>query len=716
MAISVSAADAQPPHSPILRGLSLRTRYRTGRDDLVRHFYAPCLAAATKYDRAVGYFRSSIFVVAGRDVVDFARRGGTVRLVCSPELTDVDRQALRAGYDAREVVFASLDRDIERLLANVDLRQRATTLATLITAGALEVRLAFRTTGGGLFHEKLGLFVDDSSDEVSFEGSSNETWSGWDRDGNGEAFSVFCSWQPHDADRVRGHRADFERLWGDDEHGVETVPFPEVALDRLRAVAADSLDALAEALADAEPRPLGGRSPFPHQSDALAGWVANGRRGILEHATGSGKTFTALLALDDHLGDDGAALVLVPSRLLLSQWADEVKSTLPDVTLLQAGGGHSRWRSPGAVEAFTGPPEGLGRRVTLATMQTAANPEFSRRVQGGGHLLVVADEVHRTGSPHHRAVFALDAGARLGLSATPHRYGDPEGTQALLNYFGGVVPPPFTLADAVAAGRLVPYHYHPHTVSLTPEEQEAWLDLTLQIRKAAAIEGGGDGEDHGPLSDRLKRLLIRRARIAKKAEGKVDLAARVVADYAPGDRWLVYCEDTGQLEAVRDRLRADGRPVSEYHTSMDADEHATLDWFRDVGGVLVSIRCLDEGVDIPQASHALILASSQNPREFIQRRGRVLRVAPTTSAKHVAVIHDALVVPDTPDDGLVSLVKTEVRRAVEFADHALNGQARLDLAALALRLGLGDEDPDDGLEDDDPAIADNPAPTHSPLP
>ena len=697
-----------------LRDLALQPRYRTGRDDLVGHFYAPCLAAATQYDRAVGYFRSSIFVVAGRDVVGFARRGGAIRLVCSPELTDIDLQALREGYDAREVAFAAVGRDVERLLADVDLRQRAATLATLVAAGALEVRLAFRTSGDGLFHEKLGLFADHRGNEVSFEGSSNETWSGWDRDGNGEAFGVFCSWQPHDASRVRDHRSDFERLWDDGERGVETVPFPDVALDRLRTVAADSLDALAEALADAEPRALGGRSPFPHQADALAAWTANGRRGILEHATGSGKTFTALLALDEHLGDDGAALVLVPSRLLLSQWADEVKSTLGGVTLLQAGGGHSRWRSPGAVEAFTGPPEGLGRRVTLATMQTAASPEFSRRVRAGDHLLIVADEVHRTGSPHHRAVFGIDADARLGLSATPQRYGDPEGTRALLDYFGGVVPPPFTLADAVAAGRLVPYHYHPHTVSLAPEEEDAWHDLTTQIRKAVAIEGGGDGEDRGPLSDRLKRLLIRRARVAKKARAKVDLASHVVADYAPGDRWLVYCEDTEQLEAVRDRLRADGHRVSEYHTRMDADEQATLDLFRDVGGVLVSIRCLDEGVDIPQASHALILASSQNPREFIQRRGRVLRVAPTTSAKHVAVIHDALVVPDAPDDGFSSLVKTEVRRAIEFADHALNGQARLDLAALALRLGLDEDDSDDGVEGDDPAIADDPAPTHSP--
>ena len=204
------------------------------------------------------------------------------------------------------------------------------------------------------------------------------------------------------------------------------------------------------------------------------------------------------------------------------------------------------------------------------------------------------------------------------------------------------------------------------------------------------------------MTEKLKRLLIRRSRIAKKARAKVDLAAHVAAGYREGDHWLIYCEDTEQLRAVRDRLQADGLPVSEYHTSMDADETATLEWFREFGGVLVSIRCLDEGVDIPQSSHALILASSQNPREFIQRRGRVLRVAPATTGKHVAIIHDALVVPAgvQDEDEFTSLTKTEIRRATEFAEHALNGEARVDLAALALRVGVDLSAPDVGIEEE----------------
>ena len=442
---------------------------------------------------------------------------------------------------------------------------------------------------------------------------------------------------------------------------------------------------------------------YPIKQQALEGWRAQGKRGILKHATGSGKTFTALVAIDEHLGEDGVALVLVPSRLLLRQWEEEINGTLNDVTVLQAGAGHSRWRRSGVVEMFTAPPEGLGRRIVLATMQTAASPEFLKRVCGGDHLLVVADEVHRSGSPVNRELFDLHAGARLGLSATPERYGDAVGTEALLNYFGGVVPPPFTLADAIQAGRLVPYHYHPHAVALTPEEEEGWLDLTLQIKKEVAIQRSGDeGGGAGPITEKLKRLLIRRARIAKKAQAKVALAARVVGNYQAGDRWLVYCEDREQLRAVRDRLLADGLPVSEYHTRMDADEAATLEWFREFGGVLVSIRCLDEGVDIPQSSHALILASSQNPREFIQRRGRVLRVAPVASGKHVAVIHDALVVPAgvQDEDEFTSLTKTEIRRATEFAEHALNGEARVDLTGIAIRAGVDFEAPDVGIEDE----------------
>lgn len=197
-------------------------------------------------------------------------------------------------------------------------------------------------------------------------------------------------------------------------------------------------------------------------------------------------------------------------------------------------------------------------------------------------------------------------------------------------------------------------------------------------------------------------LLIQRSRIAKKAAFKVRLACDVLkAHFEKGQSWLVYCEDADQLAQVLTALRHEGMDPVEYHSRMEGDRAATMSWFRSFGGVLVSIRCLDEGVDIPDVSHALILASSQNPRQFIQRRGRVLRRA---LGKQVAVLHDAIVVPVNADDEpeQISLLKSELARAIEFSDHAINKGAGAELRKIAISMGVNpDSLLDSGFEEDE---------------
>lgn len=685
-----------------LPSLKLETEYRTGDGDPARDFYRPCLSVATAYDRAAGYFRSSVFLVVGRSLVEFAKRGGKTRLVCSPSILEADAEGIGRGYDLRAAVAESLASEIDRLLADETTHYRTRVLATLIAVGAMDVKVAFRTTGDGIYHEKLGVFRDGLGHRVSFLGSANETWKAWHERGNHEAIEVFCDWLGgSDAKRVEKHARYFERLWSGDAPGVETIEFPEAAKRRIVSTALDDLkeadmDALEE---EADERRVG-RTALPHQAAAIEAWKAAGRRGVFEHATGSGKTFTALLAVREQAGLGLPSLIVVPSRLLLEQWADEVRTELPDATLLLAGAGHDKWRSRGRLAAITDPSPELGPRVVLATMQTAAGDDFLSTVRSGDHLLVVADEVHQSGSPFNSRLYGLRSGGRLGLSATPIRYGDPEGTRAMFGYFGEVVPPPITLADAIKAGRLVEYEYMPHPVTLTAEEADDWKRLTLKIRREM---GAAKGEDGGPapLSDKVKMLLIRRSRIAKKAANKIALAADVLGkNYDEGDRWLVYCEDQNHLQAVIDALRAIGLSPLRYHTGMAGDKDATLAHFRTFGGIMVSIRCLDEGVDIPAVDHALILASSQNPRQFVQRRGRVLRKAPW---KHMATIHDAVVMPVSIDDEpeQAALLKSEFVRAVEFAKSAINRDAGAELREIAARLGFDpDETSEVGIEEE----------------
>lgn len=687
-----------------LRDLSrfdFETEYRSLKENPATSFYGPCLANSAWYKRAVGYFRSSVYLVIGSSILEFARRGGKIQLICSPELTPQDIEGIATGYAQRkELIAGRLISDIDQLLGQSETAYPTRVLATLISAGALDIKVALRADRKGIYHEKIGVFLDDVGHRVSFKGSANESWSGWHSEGNFESIEVFCSWRGGlESARVDKHEAHFDALWSEDDSDVEVFSFPDRAVRHLKEAAIKGgLDALETVPAEVN---RSGRSGLPHQITALQAWAAQSYRGILEHATGAGKTFTAILAIRDHTALGKPCVILVPSRLLLDQWAEEIRTEIPAAALLIAGGGHTRWKQSRRLQGMTADDDALGGRVVLATMQTAASDSFRSQITEGPHLLIVADEVHQIGSPHNSRFMSVEAGKRLGLSATPQRYGDPEGTDKLMRYFGGIVPPPITLQDAISAGRLVEYEYYPHPINLTATEADDWRAVSALIRQEMARS---KEDEHGrrPLSERAKMLLIKRSRIAKKAAKKVDLARAVFRDaYEEGQHWLIYCEDSDQLTEVMDALRGDGYNPTEYHSSMAGDRDATMAWFRTFGGPLVSIRCLDEGVDIPAVSHALILASSQNPRQFIQRRGRVLRTAP---GKHLAVIHDAIVVPvnlaDEPDQ--ISLLKAELLRSIEFADHALNKMAAAELRNISADLGFDTATLTDvGIEDQD---------------
>ena len=673
--------------------LNLKTEYRSLKENPVEDFYRPCLLNSNSYKRATSFFKSTVYNVIGTSIVEFARRGGYTQVICSPELSEEDIDSIALGYARKsKVIENNLIQQIEALLASDETAFNTRVLATLISVGALDIKIAVRADKKGLYHEKIGIFSDGLGNAVSFKGSANETWRGWHLQGNFESIEVFCSWRGGlEAQRVEKHKIHFDALWAEHDPDIEVFSFPTNAITHLKKAAFKDLDAVDQKGISTPGRC---RKPLPHQETAVNGWLSSGGRGIFEHATGSGKTYTALMAIRQHIEKGNPALVVVPSRLLLEQWDSEISEELSEAALLLAGGGKNTWRIPERLKGMTGPDTANGGRIVLATMQTASMPEFIRNVTDGSHLLLVADEVHQLGSPHHSKIMNIDAGYRLGLSATPTRYGDPDGTKKIFDYFNGVVPPPITLSDAIKAGRLVPYEYFPHAINLSEDEAEEWRHYTKQISREIAQQKS-DSLDTQPLSEKAKLLLIKRSRIAKKASAKIHLAASIVKQHFEKEQsWLLYCEDSEQLEQVLSALRNEGLDPVEYHSNMEGDRAATMSWFRSFGGILVSIRCLDEGVDIPDVSHALILASSQNPRQFIQRRGRVLRRAPD---KHLAVVHDAIVLPVSvgSEPEQISLLKSELLRAIEFAGHAINKGASAELRSIAINMGI---DPDSLIE------------------
>jgi superfamily II DNA or RNA helicase len=702
-----------------LSDLTLKTAYHKGRDDIARDFYLPCMEQAAQLDRAVGYFRSSAFIISWPALRSFVNDGGTYRILCSQVLADDDIGALSEGYEARidQELGARFRAEVEVMLGDPVLRAPARVLAALVARGSLDLQIAvlsgqqLRSASGRIFHDKLGIFRDAYGNRVMFKGSMNETWNGLAADGNLESVDVAASWMgPRDLERVDVEDSYFQDLWSRTYPGLTVRPFPDVAREEFVKAADPNWEETVDTLLrdQVRDRPdVRGRTLKSHQASGLASWTANGRRGILAFATGAGKTFTAITAIRDSFAQHSEpVLVVAPDQTLFAQWYEELVETTADFDpqILRAGAGHSGWR--GHVRNWVSKSE--RRRMVLATVQTASSDEFRGELPRSGAVFLVADEVHRLGSPRYRALLDEERfGARLGLSATPERYGDPEGTDAILDFFGGVLEPRYTLEDAIRDQVLTPYFYRPHIVRLTDDEASRWRALAdeasrLRARIAAADQTPG-------LQQKLQHRLIARARIVKQAARKVDLAVEILrSEYRTGQRWLVYCEESGQLASVTTALSGIGLTVLPYHSAMEGDREQTLRWLSRRGGIVTAIRCLDEGVDIPSVTHALILASSRNPREFVQRRGRVLRKAP---GKALAFVHDAIVLPPerSPDDAGArerdtdSLTTGELIRAIEFAQYANNPASAADLKGIALAAGLdwrslaemGDEDADE---------------------
>lgn len=686
---------------PSLASSSFEPWYATGTADLSSEFYSPCLRSAIKYDRAAGFFRSSVYTISMLPLVDFVERGGRLRLICSPYLTEEDVAAIERGLSESESISSTIVRDIRRLASEPENSQSTQLLATLVKAELLEIRIAFKRGRSGLFHSKIGLFESNDGAIVAFNGSANETGSAFSG-GNQEDIAVFTSWgENSDVQRVQLIREYFDNLWDSRQPGIEVIPFPDVPKQRLIELAhPDGPEAALNEIREKEGILEIVQSQrtvlMDHQIDAIANWEKSGNRGILSHVTGAGKTTTAIQVIRDWIEDDRPALIVVPSVILLDQWRRVLNKEISDLkpNELVVGGDHSSNDWIKSLADFTRSGAFLGPRVILSTLQSASTPRFLSNIVDGAQLLVVIDEVHHVGSSVYRSVLGLNAGGRLGLSATPERFGDPDGTRIIFDYFGAKLDPPFGLDKAIKSGLLVPYDYFVHFASLSENELTEWNELTKRIGREFARLGD---DRSNPIPPSLMLLLVRRAAIAKQAKSKPELCASVLkSEYKSGDRWLVYCDTANQLEDCRDALRNIGIDSLEYHSQMLSDREEVLTYFERYGGVLVAIRCLDEGVDIPLVDHALILASSSNPREFIQRRGRVLRRAP---GKNSATIHDVLVIPANVGAEIKPLLKVELSRAAGFSQSSRNKSTSFKIRQLSSELGITITSEFDDFED-----------------
>jgi superfamily II DNA or RNA helicase len=655
-------------------------------------YFQDCLSVSMKYRRAAGYFSSSVFIASDIAISGFIERGGTIQIVCSPRLMPEDIEAINNGIAAKKILSKSIERDVNSMLENVATMSATRILGYLVSRGQLEIKISTKVDiSPGIFHAKVGIFEDFLGGRSSFCGSTNETWSGWADYGNGEAFLAKSTYEgPGSIKDVESMDNYFKQLWGDMMPNLATVPFPDVPREILmRESEHSNLKELIEDLNQVKINKSNNinikknqsKILMDHQISVLKSWNSNGKLGIIDHVTGSGKTITAISAIKDWIADGRSALIIVPSTLLQRQWVSEIRNEISIEALPVGGelGSRSKWSM--ALSDATRNMKEFGPRVVVAVIGSAVSEEFLKRLMTGRHLLVVGDEVHTLGQSQCIPLLnkLRDCGAFLGLSATYARFGDPEGTERIESVFGYPLKPSFTIKEAIKSGRLVSYDYNIAKCFLTQSESDQYLSLSKDIEKLMAREKGNTFKS---FSKTLQILIFRRAKIIKQAEGKTLIARKILEEnYQLKDRWLIYCDDVNQISRIEESLRSLNLPLLKYYDAMSGDKIETLNYFGEKGGVLLAIKCLDEGIDIPSATHALILASSQNPREYIQRRGRVLR-SNQESGKNHAYIFD----PITLTEQDIPVQKSEIARMISFAQDADNSEILLILEDLRARI------------------------------
>ncbi|HZU95568.1 MAG TPA: DEAD/DEAH box helicase family protein [Planctomycetota bacterium] len=655
----------------------------------------------------MGFFSSTAFRQLGAAAFGtFIERGGTFRLLTCPVLSSRDVSEVLEHLDHPRSYsepppgpsWFSQPHEVFRWL--------------LTRSDRFQLRFGFSEAPlvqPGIYHEKLGIFLDPFGDIVAFVGSLNETETGFRR--NFEHVEVFCSWRQSDQSRVMEKLSHFEALWNNRVPGVRVLEAhaargllisrreSDPEQEQTGAHKNEPIIPIDTATETAASEPDEGRMAKPHvpetiklrphQLAAVAAWLERGLRGILKMATGTGKTFAALSSatLVTNRATEGFLVAVVcPYTHLVDQWAGHAESF--HFQPVKCYGSVRSW-SKTLTRDLALTERSTGRTSMLITTQaTFRGPEFQQLIRSfKKRALLIADEVHGMGSQALLATLndSHPFQFRLGLSATPDRFFDDAGTQGIEDYFGPIVYT-FGLKEALDAGILVPYDYFPQPIELIPDERDTYLDLTRAISRALGkVAADPDGQTG------LEALLTRRSRLLASATQKLPALKRLLLaetqDRGRVSHTLVYCGDgtvetdddhdvqeVRYVEATADLLTFDLRiPCGLYLAETRLDYRRQLQRQLEDGsiGAVVAIRCLDEGIDMPPVHTAHILASTRNPRQFIQRRGRILRQHPESGKRH-ARIYDYVVVPPHPPDEASwrterRLFRNELRRVLEFS-------------------------------------------------
>jgi len=654
----------------------IKQSYNSDEDDILNEFLVPVLANAISYRRLAGYFSSNTLAIAARGISQFILNGGHMELIVSPRISKKDWEVMQNP----ESVISDLENEFLQSLEGLEqlAKNHLKMLGWMIKNDRLKIKFAILPDDFGMHHQKIGILEDDEGNMVTFKGSCNETQMGWIN--NIEDFEVFVSWVDEDKKRIDKHIERFERFWdgkgermevfplqGINQRLIEIAPENEEEFKELSKKAAEELIRMNKERIRYPSRMKGRVELRPYQKNAKEAWFDNKGRGILRMATGTGKTPVAIKIIQEYLRLNSKPFVVVsvPTQLLVSQWKTVLESEGYS-EVIEVMGSSKVWeeRLNAAILKTN-----IGRTneiIAVATYDALCSNKFINLVlKHKGSKLLVSDEMHHAFAPQFKKGLLEAYSHRLGLSATPERYMDDAGTAQLQDYFGGIIFD-FGIAEAIPR-YLVPYKYHAEVVSLTSNERDAYERLTKAIaRKIAANDG--DIEEALP-------LILKRAKIIINSESKWAAFERILDGLPDLKNTLIYCSDK-QIERVKMMLherRIFAHEVT-YRQPLQHREEIIRLFNSGNYKVIVAMKVLDEGIDVPGIERAIILANSGNPIEYIQRRGRILR---PDGKKTYAEIHDVLVfpwekIPTYVSDADLSAMKKEMKRIKEFTSSAIN--------------------------------------------
>jgi superfamily II DNA or RNA helicase len=705
---------------------SIDRDYKTGSENEPLQFYLDGLANSNEFSLLLGYFSSSAINLLSVGFATFISKGGNMKMVINHLLSAKDKEAVwRVEENPNEIrVFDLTDVvSLGRVLDEYD-THFFECLAYLIAEKHIEIKVIKPKNGKGIAHYKSGVF-SDGQDAVGYQASCNFTYYGLSE--NIEQLEAFLSWENGRSNKlIKKQLKLIDDYFAEKDEDVEYISVGDIEVvlkDRFGKKDINELLVQEEQLLKKKQSLISNvklkktitklfsdieiirRTPrFPYsegareyQINAYNSWVANNYKGMFAMATGTGKTITSLNCLLNEFSKTGVyrAIITVPTTALVEQWKKECsKFNFKNIITVSS---KENWDKN---LAFFNTASKLidTSYIVIVTYASLPRPKFqSYFTQLPKDTILIADETHNLGSQGLlRLLPNIHLEKRIGLSATPNRKFDELGNQAIQEFFNDEPPyiVSYSMEEALNIGWLCKYTYQPHIVKLTDQEMEKYKELSLQLLRMGLFDKETGNFRSTP---EIEKKLLERKRIIHKAANKLEAFKAILRSefdkrknlkytliYVPEGveasfdetDFSVETEDENRLinEYTKAVSQTDDSVMVKQFTANSTNREEILKNFEESNiHVLTSMKCLDEGVDVPRSELAIFCASTGNPRQFIQRRGRVLRLH---KDKIHATIHDLVVVPEISDESTFEmekgLVKKELERVVDFANLAMN--------------------------------------------